>query len=200
MFRRKPDPRPLPPPGQPREVSQAQPPTLSRAQITRIDWEGEAANRPQPPAVRPSSYVPAPRTIDMPTVHLASPDTHVDANIVPAATVEAQIIGSHQDRAEAWLRYSIPLSVSMALLSTIAAVALYDVPLLSWAALMTFGLAFVATYAGLLLRYWAHSPEGVALTHTRGLWRYLRTEQKHRHTLERQAWDRQRKLEDRNVR
>jgi hypothetical protein len=195
IFKRQPDPRPLPPPGQPREVSQAQP-TLSRAQIQRVDWSEPV----QPPAVRPSSYVPAPRTIDMPTVHLASPDTHVDANIVPAATVEAQIVGSHQDRAQAWLRYSIPLSVSMALLSTIAAVALYDVPLLSWAALMTFGLAFVATYAGLLLRYWAHSPEGVALTHTRGLWRYLRTEQKHRHTLERQAWDRQRKLEDRRER
>jgi hypothetical protein len=194
MFRRKPPPpRPLPPPGQPREVSQAQPrpvqPTLSRAQITRIDWT--EPDRPQLPATR-TTYIPSASDIlGTPDVTVANPNVGLTAEITPAATVEARTLGSHNDRARAWIRYSVPLCVAFAIVTTAAAIALYSVPLLSWSAFITFWLAFVVSYSLLLLRYWQHTPEGVALLHTRYLWGHLRREQRHRQAIERQMFDAQ---------
>ena len=64
----------------------------------------------------------------------------------------------------------------------------------SGSVLLIFGGIFVAAYAGPLLHYWHTSPEGVALSHTRDLWRFLRAEQSHRHRIEREAWQDQRQL------
>jgi hypothetical protein len=127
-------------------------------------------------------------------VHLASPDAHVDAQIIPASVVGARIEGSHVDRASAWLRYSLPLSVVAAVVVTVAAKALYAFPLLSWSALITLGTTFMAVYALLLFRYWETSPEGVALYHTKQLWKLFHREQKYRHQIEAQEWQQRRKM------
>lgn len=171
-------------------------PAIHPAQAPR-GWEEDD---PRPIIRRTqAAYVPAGRqTIDMPAVRLADPSVAIGAEIVPAATTEIRVVGSHSDRAEAWLRYSGPLTFGVAAVATIAAVALYDVPLLSWSALLTFGVVFVVAYSALLLRYWQTSPEGVTLTHTRNLWGHLRREQAHRHRIEREAWQDQRQIRSRN--
>ena len=197
MFRRRPQPKPLPPAGY-NEPVPAKPVTidheaqLSPAQRQVYDWSEPDA--PQLPGRRPTTYVPAASDLmRSPTVTIASPDTHLDANIIPSSVVEARIQGSHVDRANAWLRYSLPLSISMGVVTTVAAVALYDVPLLSWSAMITFGLTFVVAYGVLMWRYWKTSPEGVALYHTEQLWKLLHSQQHHRQQLEREEYRRGRR-------
>lgn len=188
-----------PPSAQPRPARPPQAPALSRAQLQRMDWsEPEPA---QLPAVR-TSYVPAASDIiQMPRVDMASPDANINAAIQPFATIEGKTLGSHADRARAWIRYAMPLCGGVAVVATIMAWTLANVPILSFWSLLVFGLSFVLSYTVLLLNYWRHTPEGVALSSTRGLWDYLRTEQAHRHSIEREAWELQRKrMEDRHVR
>jgi hypothetical protein len=193
MFRRKPQPKPPPfepyRPTQPVTVDHE--PQLSAAQRQTIDWSEPEV---RPLATKPTSYVPAASDLMRPPVTIASPDTHIDAQIIPASVVEARTQGSHVDRANAWLRYSLPLSISMGALTTIAAVALYDVPLLSWSAMITFGLTFVIAYAAMLFRYWETSPEGVALYHTKQLWKLLHNQQAHRQQIERDDWQQRRRM------
>ncbi len=179
-------PRHLPPP--------AGAPSLSPAQRSVIDWEAEDEAR-QPLVKRsPSLVLPASEHMRTPAVHLASPDAHVDANIIPASTVEARIQGTHVDRANAWLRYALPLSVVAALVVTVAAKTLYAFPILSWTALITLGTTFFVVYALLLFRYWETSPEGVALYHTKQLWKLFHREQKYRHQIEAQEWQQRRRM------
>lgn len=182
------------------------PPALHPAQQRVTDWEQEVAEEArQLPAVRPApSYVPnLAERIQMPQVGIASPDANLVAEVTPAAVIEGKTLGSHADRARAWLKYALPLCGSFALAMTIAAIALYDVPVLSFATGLTFFLSFIVAYSLLLARYWQHTPEGVALKHTDNLWGYFKREQKHRHAIEAQAWQDQRALakrEDRRVR
>lgn len=188
MFRRKPAQRPpAPPNARPITIEHE----LSPAQRQPIDWS-EPETRPLP--ARQSSYVPAASDMmRMPNVQIASPDAHVDANIVPAAVVESRTLGTHKDRADAWLRYSLPLSVVAALVVTVVAKTLYAFPLLSWSAFITLGLSFMVSYGVLLFRYWETSPEGVALYHTKQLWRLFHSQQRHRQQLEREEYRRLRR-------
>ncbi len=186
MFGRKPQPRPSAPPTyrpvQP-PVTVDHEPQLSPAQRQTIDWS-EPEERALP-AKRPVTYVPAAsELLRTPNVQIASPDAHVDANIVPASTVEARVLGTHKDRANAWLRYSLPLSIVASLVVTVAAKTLYAFPILSWSTFITLGLGFMVCYAALLFRYWQTSPEGVALLHTKMLWGFLYREQAYRHRIE----------------
>jgi hypothetical protein len=186
MFRRKPQPRPPTPPA---TIDHA--PQLSAAQRQTIDWTAPDER----PARREPTRMIVPAASDImpaPTVNLANPNVGIDANITPFATVEARTIGSHHDRARAWTRYSLPLCGALGVVTTVAAVKLYAVPLLSWSALLTFWGTFVIAYVVLLLRYWKHTPEGIALTNTNELWGHLRREQKHRHSIEREMYDDQR--------
>lgn len=213
LFRRrptqpKPQPKPAPPARQPACYVRAEPPALSDrhaetaalhpAQVRPIDWQAEAdaeaRQLPAPRSVRPIPYVPAASEIIMPRVNLASPDASLTADLTPPAVVESKTFGGHQDRARAWLRYSLPLCVTFAIATTIAAVGLYRVPLISAASGLTFFLSFLVAYAVLLLRYWQHTPEGVALKNVDYLWGYYKTEQTHRHQIERQAWQDQRAI------
>jgi len=196
--------------GQPVElppVPAALPPALSPAQQRVTDWEEEAnaESRRQLPAPRTISFVPSlQERLQIQAAALASPDQHLTADLTPSAVVESKTLGGHQDRARAWLKYAMPLSVTMAGVSTIAAVALDRVPLLSFWTLLIFGLTFALTYAGLLRKYWQHTPEGVALENVRGLWGHYRREQAHRHGIESKLADMQidayRRQEDRRGR
>lgn len=187
LFRR----RPTAQPSQRRDLTA---PALQPTPVHRVSLaeQEEMGLAPRP---KPSMYVPAAsEIIQMPKVDLTSPDAHIGADITPAAVIEAKTLGSHADRARAWIKYSVPLCIAIAVSMSIAAVALYDVPVFSFATLLTFGLSFVLSYTVLLLQYWQHTPEGVALVHTRQLWRYLRDEQAHRHTIESEAWTDQRAI------
>lgn len=194
MFRRRPQPRPLPfepyrPPQPPATIDHE--PQLSPAQRQTIDWS--EPDVPSLPAKRAPTYVPsASDIIQMPNVTMASPDANVTANVTPFATIEGKTLGSHSDRARAWIRYAMPLCGGVAVVATIMAWTLAKVPILSFWSLLVFGLSFVLSYTLLLMDYWRHTPEGVALDNSRGLWGYLKAEQQHRHSIERDAWDMQR--------
>lgn len=176
-------------PGRQDQPAAPPPPALHPAQVRRIDWEEEvAAESRQLPAVRPQTYVPSlAERLELHPAALASPDQHITADITPPAVVESKTLGGHQDRARAWLKYAMPLSLTLAAVSTIAAVAFQAVPLLSFWTLLIFGLTFVIAYAGLLRKYWQLTPEGVALENVHELWGHYRREQAHRHGIERQV-------------
>lgn len=199
MFRRKPQPRPLPfePYRPPQPVTVDHEPQLHPAQQQKIDWS-EPEAKPLP--ARPTCYVPAASDLmRTPNVTMASPDANVNANVTPFATIEGKTLGSHSDRARAWIRYAMPLCGGVAIVATIMAWTLANVPILSFWSLLIFGLSFVISYTVLLMDYWKHTPEGVALDNSRGLWGYLKAEQQHRHSIERSAWDMQRqRIEDRS--
>jgi hypothetical protein len=201
MFGRKPQPTPPPfapyrPPTQPPAAPTVH--TLSPAQRQTIDWS--APDTSQPLAKRPVAYVPsASDIIQMPNVTMASPDANVTANVTPFATIEGKTLGSHSDRARAWIRYAMPLCGGVAVVATISAWTLAKVPILSFWSLLVFGLSFVLSYTLLLMDYWRHTPEGVALDSSKQLWGFLRAEQQHRHEIERSAWDMQReRIEERS--
>lgn len=193
MFGRKPQPRPSAPPAfrpvqTPIEIDHE--PQLSPAQRQAYDWS--EPDTPALPAKRMPSYVPAASDIiQMPNVTMASPDANVNANVTPFATIEGKTLGSHSDRARAWIRYAMPLCGGVAVVATIMAWTLAKVPILSFWSLLVFGLSFVLSYTLLLTNYWRHTPEGVALDSSKQLWGFLRAEQAHRHGIERQAWDMQ---------
>lgn len=200
MFRRKPQPKPPPfePYRPPQPVTVDHEPQLSPAQRQTYDWSEPDA--PALPAQRRATYVPAASDIiQMPNVTMASPDANVNANVTPFATIEGKTLGSHSDRARAWIRYAMPLCGGVAIVATIMAWTLAKVPILSFWSLLVFGLSFVLSYTLLLMDYWRHTPEGVALDNSRGLWGYLKAEQQHRHGIERSVWDMQRqRIEDRS--
>lgn len=204
MFGRKPQPQPQPPAGFHQAKPPAQPvtvdhePQLSRAQRQTIDWS--EPDTPALPAKRPVTYVPsASDIIQMPNVTMASPDANVNANVTPFATIEGKTLGSHSDRARAWIRYAMPLCGGVSIVATIMAWTLAKVPILSFWSLLIFGLSFVLSYTILLLNYWRHTPEGVALDSSKQMWGFLRAEQDHRHGIERQAWKmQQQRLEKRS--
>lgn len=193
IFRRQPQPKPQRQPSayvRPLDATTAAP-----AQVRAIDWQREADSDARPlPAAR-SSYVPAAsEIIQMPHVQLASPDAALTADITPPALVESKTLGGHQDRARAWLKYSLPLCITFAVATTIAAVAFAAVPVFSLITGLVFFVSFLLAYALLLLRYWRHTPEGVALENVHELWSYYRREQAHRHAIEAQAWQDQRTI------
>jgi hypothetical protein len=198
MFGRKPQPQPQPPMRRPSAYVRSEvsaPPTLHPAQVQRIDWEKEAAAEARQLAVRPArpvAYVPnLAEALRIQAPHLGSPDAHLVADITAPSVVEAKTIGSHQDRARAWLKYAMPLSLTLAGVSVIAAVAYQAVPLLSFWTLLIFGLTFALCYSVLLREYWRRTPEGVALENVQGLWGHYRREQAHRQAIERAIVDAQ---------
>lgn len=172
----------------------AQPPALHPAQGRRIDWQAEAdAAEARQLAVRPARPIPYVPNLDealrIQAPHLGSPDAHLVADITAPSVVEAKTIGSHQDRARAWLKYAMPLSLTLAGVSVIAAVAYQAVPLLSFWTLLIFGLTFALAYSVLMREYWRRTPEGVALENVQNLWGHYRREQNHRHEIEREIVD-----------
>jgi hypothetical protein len=154
-----------------------------------LDWEDEVSGPSTSLARHQPTFVPAAGSAQLPTVRLADPSVSIAAQLPSPAVVATEVTGTHVDRADAWLRYATPLSLAFAVVSLIAAVTFWQVPLLSWSALLIFTGMFFACYAFLFWRYLKASPEGIALLHTTELWGYLRREQAHRHSIERQMFE-----------
>ena len=152
-----------------------------------LDWEEEATGPTT--SITRQTFVPPSGSAQLPAVKLADPSVSIAAQLPAPAVVATEVTGSHVDRADAWLRYATPLSLAFAVVSLIAAVTFWAVPLLSWTALLIFTGMFFVCYSFLFWRYLKASPEGIALLHTTELWGYLRREQAHRHSIERRAFD-----------
>ena len=93
-----------------------------------------------------------------------------------------RVDGDYQDRAKGFLWAVTPVAVVTGVLSCIAGVALFSVPLLSFTVLLWFMTAFCLTWlAGYMLHTFV-SPDGVLFFHAWQTWRTVRAEQKHRHS------------------
>jgi hypothetical protein len=170
--------------------------TVRPALPGEFDW----ADEPTGPttSIARQTFVPASGSAQLPAVKLADPTVTVAASLPVPAVVATEVTGSHVDRAQAFFIKSAAMSLSFAIVSVVAAVTLWGVPLLSWSALLILtGMYFVA-FAFLWLRDLQHSPEGIALLHTSRLWGWLEREQAHRHKIEREMWQDHRTAQQRN--
>ena len=92
-----------------------------------------------------------------------------------------RVDGDYVDRSKGFLWSITPVAVVTGVLSCVAGVALFSVPLLSFTVLLWFMTAFCVTWA---IGYALHtfvSPDGVLFLHAWQTWRTVRAEQKHRH-------------------
>ncbi len=170
---------------------------VTRLQTGQIDWtdddEGPSSNLA---ARQRSTFVPASTTPAQYTPpQLARGDLQVGLDITPTATTHTEVTGDHLNRSRAWLRYSLPLCLTFALV--IVVLAMLFTPILDaelgWAFLRAAGLylgMFVAAYVFMFRYYMSRSPEGLAYKQSNETWAFLRREQTHRHTIEREAWHR----------
>ncbi len=172
----------------------------AQTQVTRLDPDQLPDREPVTNYLerRRNTFVPAaPSRVEMPRVELARPDLAVTLDYVPTSTTHVQVTGDHVNRSQAWLRYSLPLCLAFAFV--VLVLAWLFSPLLDtsmgWAFLRAMAVyfgTFVVSYAGLFFFYIDRSPEGQAYRNSRDMWRFLRDEQSHRHTIEREAWTIQR--------
>ena len=98
-----------------------------------------------------------------------------------AAQSLVKLEGTYTDRANGFVRASVPLSLVTGTLSVVLAVSTFSVPLLSAGALLAFMSVFAATWLAGWIGHLLISPEGAVLYETASLWRMLREEQRHRH-------------------
>ena len=151
-----------------------------------LDWEEEVTGPTT--SIARQTFVDPSSGAQLPAVKLADPTVNVAANLPAPAVVATEVTGSHVDRADAFIRRAMPISLAFGIVCVIASVTLWSVPLASWSALLILTLSFFACYIWMYWRDLQHSPEGIALLHTSKLWGWLEREQAHRHKIEREAW------------
>lgn len=131
-------------------------------------------------APRRNNFVQAAPIVHVPRrVDILPPETHAIDMPVPA-TATSITKGSHLDRALGFRAAMMPVAGVAGLLGAIAAVALFGVPVLSFALLMWFFTVFCATW---LLGYALHtfiSADGATVLQVLGMYRILSREQKAR--------------------
>jgi hypothetical protein len=154
----------------------------TQTQVRRMEpWEAKEA--PQLPAVRPPrdnfvAPLPPPVSSTFAGWQPAQPHElqaqHSVAQVVSVAT-------SHWDRAKGFALIALILSTAVGFLSVVAAVTLFNHPLLAAATLWWFFMAFVATLFASFVVYTVTSPDSVALFQLFGGIRLIRREQDFRH-------------------
>lgn len=105
------------------------------------------------------------------------------SQLAPSAPALADVTlrTTYSDRADGFIRATTPLAVVTGLITLVAAVGLFSVPLLSFAALLWLFSGFAVTW---LIAYVSHlfiSPDGSTWWHTIMLWRIVEREQRFRH-------------------
>lgn len=129
------------------------------------------------PLARRSTFVPAPPP-NLPPVQVAPLDTF---NVPTPAQSVTQLHTTYEDRSRGFVWVITPVAAVTGVLSCVAGVSLFSVPLLSWAILQTFLAFFCLTW---IVGYGLHmfvSPDGALFLNTVFLWRTVRAEQKDRH-------------------
>ena len=105
------------------------------------------------------------------------------SQLAPSAPAQADIVlrTTYSDRADGFIRATTPLAAVTGLITLVAAVGLFSVPLLSFAALLWLFSGFAVAW---LIAYVSHlfiSPDGSTWWHTIMLWRIVEREQRFRH-------------------
>ena len=102
-------------------------------------------------------------------------------NVPSPAQSMVELRTSYTDRAKGFVWAITPVAAVTGVLSCVAGVTLFAVPLLSWAILQVFLAFFCVTW---IIGYGLHllmSPDGALFLNTWFLWRTVRHEQKDRH-------------------
>jgi hypothetical protein len=151
----------------------------TQTQVRRMtEWETEADEALQLPAVRNAKNFVAPLPVSQPaTWQPAQPHElqaqHSVAQVVSVAT-------SHWDRAKGFSIKTLSLAAVIGALSVIVAIAGFNVPLLSLPILLWFGTGFGAVWLVAYIWSEATSPDGAMLFQIFGSYRLTRNEQKFR--------------------
>ena len=172
--------------------------TTSKTTVTRLQpvagdaWEAPEERQPVTNAIQRSknTFVPAAVTTAQwqpPT--LARPDQAITLDVAPRAIAQDSVSGSHVDQARSFLAYAAPLCAGFGLV--VLLLAAIATPLiaggLGWALLKSLAVyfgAFLLAYAFLLAQHLKHTPAGVALRESDNAFKFLATEQAHRHRIE----------------
>lgn len=101
--------------------------------------------------------------------------------VMPAATVQTVVRTSQVDHSKGFLIRTLPLAAAFALAAVVVAVGLLAVPLVSMRTLVVIFVTFCAVYAWAFWQDLQTSPAGIALTHTRNLWKHIHAERKFKH-------------------
>lgn len=117
----------------------------------------------------------------LPPAPMSPPDTGQPAR------AQSSVTGDYVNRAKGFALVTNGLGLTLGVLAVIVAVAAWNVPLLSVAALLWFAGLYTLTWLVAYVVHVAVSAEGAALLHVRRGWRWLDREQAHRHELERHA-------------
>ena len=155
-----------------------------RKQVQTVDSYAERGTaQPQPDytpvttLARRQTFVPAAPVSPLP----AQPAPLDGFNVPSPATSNVELRTSYEDRARGFVWAITPVAAVTGVLSCVAGVALFSVPLLSWALLQTFLAFFCLTW---IIGYGLHllmSPDGALVMNTWLLWRTVRREQEDRH-------------------
>jgi len=154
---------------------------MQRKQVQTVDSYAERGTaQPQPEytpvtsLARRETFVPA-----APVQPLPAP---LDGFNVPSpAQAMVELRTSYTDRAKGFVWAITPVAIITGVLSCVAGVALFSVPLLSWTILQVFLAFFCVTW---IIGYGLHllmSPDGALVLNTVFLWRTVQREQEDRH-------------------
>lgn len=170
---------------------------ITRLQPGQIDWT-EADDHPCTNIAERTrnTFVPAttaPAAWQPP--QLARPDQVVQLDVMPRAIAQDTVTGSHLDQARSFLAYAAPLCAGFGLV--VLLLAAIATPLidggLGWAVVKSLAVywgSFLLAYGFLLAQHLKHTPAGVALRESDNAFRFLSTEQRHRHEVENTLLDR----------
>ena len=137
----------------------------------------EEYTQPAPLARRTTFVPPAPQPAQSP----AQPAPLESFNVPSPAQSMVELRTSYTDRAKGFVWAITPVAAVTGVLSCVAGVTLFAVPLLSWTLLQTFLAFFCVTW---IVGYGLHllmSPDGALLLNTVFLWRTVQREQEDRH-------------------
>ena len=101
--------------------------------------------------------------------------------VMPAATVQTVVRTSQVDHSKGFLIRTLPLAAAFAVAALVITVALLQVPLMSLRTLVVIFVTFAAVYAWAFWQDLQTSPAGIALYHTRNLWKHIHAERKFKH-------------------
>lgn len=104
-------------------------------------------------------------------------------HLAPHAPAQAEVMlrTNYKDRADGFIRATTPLATVAGVITLVAAVGLFSVPVLSFLALLWFFTGFALVWLAAYLAHLFVSPDGSTWLHTLMLWRVVQREQRFRH-------------------
>lgn len=148
-----------------------------RAQEKMYEPDAPAAAAPRRPETSLVLAPPAaPQLRPMPAADQAQ-----TIDVRPAAMVETQVHTSQRDHSVGFLIRVLPLAAAFAVAAAVVVVGVFEVPALSMKTIVTIFCVFAAVYLWAFLKDLDASPAGIALRHTRELWKHIHAERKFRH-------------------